>query len=132
MKSEMINGEKKWKEAAVTRMRLKAFIARVTRTTNGHNVFGVILHDGTPIRSVEVRVDDGPWRPAMLDPATTREKYAWKFFNYTWNDAAFGEHTVTSRVIDIDGVIQPTAEELQDKRTFLEANAQLPRTVMIA
>ena len=132
LKSEIINGERKWKETAITRMRLKSFIARVTHATNSHNVFGVILHDGTPIRSVEVRVDDGPWRPAILDPATTREKYGWKFFNYTWNNAAPGEHTVTSRVTDINGVIQPTAEELKDKRTFLEANAQLPRTVMIA
>ena len=90
------------------------------------------MHDGTPIRSVEVKVDDGPWQPATLDPATTREKYAWKFFNYTWNGATPGEHTVTSRVADVNGMVQPTAEELEVKRTFLEHNAQLPRTVMIA
>ena len=132
LKGEMVNGEMKWKETAITRMRLKSFIARVTRAANGHNVFGVVLHDGTPIRSVEVKVDDGPWQPATLDPATTREKYAWKFFNYTWNGATPGEHTVTSRVADVNGVVQPTAEELEVKRTFLEHNAQLPRTVMIA
>ena len=132
LKGEMVNGEMKWKETAITRMRLKSFIARVTRAANGHNVFGVVLHDGTPIRSVEVKVDDGPWRPAKLDPATTRHKYAWKFFNYTWNGAAPGEHTVASRVTDVNGVVQPTAEELEVKRTFLEHNAQLPRTVMIA
>ena len=132
LKGEMVNGEMKWKETAITRMQLKSFIARVTRATNGHNVFGVVLHDGTPIRSVEVKVDDGPWRPATLDPETTHEKYAWKFFNYTWNDATPGQHTVTSRVTDVNGVVQPTAEELEVKRTFLEHNAQLPRTVMIA
>ena len=132
LKGEMVNGEMKWKETAITRMQLKSFIARVTRVVNGHNVFGVVLHDGTPIRSVEVKIDDGPWQPATLDPATTRAKYAWKFFNYTWHGATLGEHTVTSRVADVNGVVQPTAEQLKVKRTFLENNAQLPRTVMIA
>ena len=136
LKAEMINGEMKWTETAITRMRLKSFIARVTRETadgSRHNVFGVVLHDGTPIRSVEVRVDDGPWQPATLDPATMSERYGWKFFNYTWSDATPGEHTVTSRATDVNGYVQPTTEELDEvKRTFLEQNAQLPRTLVIA
>jgi len=136
LKAEMINGEMKWTETAITRMRLKSFIARVTRETadgSRHNVFGVVLHDGTPIRSVEVRVDDGPWQPATLDPATMSERYGWKFFNYTWSDATPGEHTVTSRATDVYGNVQATTEELDEvKRTFLEQNAQLPRTLVIA
>ncbi len=134
LKGEMVNGEMKWKETAITKMGLKSFIARVTReTTDGsrHNVFGVVLHDGTPLRSVEVQVDDGPWQPATLDPATTREKYGWKFFNYIWNDATPGEHTVTSRATDINGNVQATAEELEAKLTFLEHSLQLPRTLII-
>jgi DMSO/TMAO reductase YedYZ molybdopterin-dependent catalytic subunit len=134
LKGEMVNGEMKWKETAISKMRLKSFIARVTReTTDGsrHNVFGVVMHDGTPLRSVEVKVDDGPWQPATLDPATTRERYGWKFFNYTWNGATPGEHTVTSRATDINGNMQPTAEELEPKLTFLEHNPQLPRTLII-
>jgi DMSO/TMAO reductase YedYZ molybdopterin-dependent catalytic subunit len=125
LKGEMVNGE----------MRLKSFIARVSRvTTDGsqHRVFGVVLHDGTPIRSVEVKVDDGPWQPATLDPATTSERYGWKFFNYSWDDATPGEHTVTSRATDANGDVQPTAEDLEVKHTFLEHNAQLPRTLVIA
>ncbi len=134
LKGEMVNGEMKWKETAITKMRLKSFIARVTRETadgSRHNVFGVVLHDGTPLRSVEVKVDDGPWQPATLDPATTREKYGWKFFNYTWNDATPGEHSVTSRATDANGNVQPTAEDLEVKQTFLEHNPQLPRTLII-
>jgi|AP95_1055475.scaffolds.fasta_scaffold16636_1 DMSO/TMAO reductase YedYZ molybdopterin-dependent catalytic subunit len=133
LKGEMVNGEMKWKETAITKMRLKSFIARVTRVTpdgSRHNVFGVVLHDGTPIRSVEVKVDDGPWEPATLDPATTSERYGWKFFNYTWNNATPGEHTVTSRATDANGYVQPTAEELEVKQTFLEHNAQHPRTLI--
>ena len=132
LKGEMVNGEMKWKESAISTMRIKSFIARVTHSGNAHNIFGVVMHDGTPLHSVEVKVDDGPWQPATLDPATTREKYSWKFFNFTWNGATAGEHTITSRATDANGVVQPTAEELEVKHTFLEHNAQLPRTVMIA
>ena len=134
LKGEMVNGEMKWKETAISKMQLKSFIARVTREAadgSRHNVFGVVLHDGTPLRSVEVKVDDGPWQPATLDPATMRERYGWKFFNYAWNDATPGEHTVTSRATDINGNVQPTAEELETKLTFLEHNLQLPRTLII-
>lgn len=132
LKGEMVNGEMKWIETAVTRMRLKSFVARVTQAASGHNIFGVVLHDGTPIKSVEVKIDDGSWQAAKLDPETMREKYAWKFFNFAWAGATPGEHTVTSRVTDVNGEVQPTAEELEVKKTFLEHNAQAPRTVMIS
>jgi hypothetical protein len=80
---------------------------------------------------VEVRVDDGPWQPATLDPTTT-ETYSWKFFNFDWNGATPGEHTITSRATDTSGYMQPTAEALAEvKKTFLEQNNQHPRTVMI-
>ena len=131
LKGEMVNGELKWKETAITKMRLKSYIARVTRMGNQHKVFGVIMHDGTPIRSVEVKVDDGPWQAATLDPSTS-ETYSWKFFNFDWNGATPGEHTVTSRATDTSGYVQPTAEELEVKQTFLEQNNQHPRTLIIA
>ena len=131
LRGDMIDGEMKWKESAVTQMQLKSFVARVSRDGNRHNVFGVVLNDGTPVRSVEVRVDGGAWQPATLDPAT-QEQYSWKFFNYVWNDATPGEHTIVSRVTDATGKIQPTEEDLVNKKTFLEDNSQYPRTVMIA
>ena len=131
LKGEMVNGEMKWKETAITRMQGKSFIARVTFDGTRHKVFGVVLHDGTPIRLVEVKVDDGPWQPATLDP-TTSEKYSWKFFTYDWNGATAGEHTLVSRMTDVNGRVQPTAGELEVKKTRLEQNSQHPRTVMIA
>ena len=131
LKGEMVNGVMKWKETAITKMRLKSFIARVTRVGNRHRVFGVIMHDGTPVQSVEVKVDDGPWQSATLDP-TTSETYSWKFFNFDWNGATPGEHRITSRATDTSGYMQPTAEALGAvKKTFLERNAQMARTVMI-
>ena len=130
LRGDMIDGEMKWKESAVTQMQLKSFIARVSHDGSRHNVFGVVLNDGTPVRSVEVRVDNGPWQPATLDPSM-RDHYSWKFFNYQWNDATPGEHTIVSRVIDATGKIQPTEEELVNKKTFLEDNSQYPRTLVI-
>ena len=131
LKGEMVNGEMKWKETDISTIQLKSFVARVTSNGSRHQVFGVVLNDGTPIRSVEVKVDDGSWQPATLDP-TTSEKYSWKFFTYDWHGATPGEHTVVSRATDTEGTIQPTAEELEVKKTFLEHNAQHPRTVIIA
>jgi DMSO/TMAO reductase YedYZ molybdopterin-dependent catalytic subunit len=130
LRGEMINGELKWTENAITHMRPKSFIARVTKAGTRHNVFGVILNDGTPIRSVEVSIDGGPWQAAQLDPAT-REKYGWKFFTFAWNGATPGEHTLVSRVTQTDGLVQPTEQELANKKTFLEDNSQYPRKVML-
>ena len=131
LKGEMVNGEMKWKETDISTIQLKSFVARVTSNGSRHQVFGVVLNDGTPIRSVEVKVDDGSWQPATMDPATS-EKYSWKFFTYDWHGATPGEHTVVSRATDTEGTVQPTSEELEVKKTFLEHNAQHPRTVIIA
>ena len=131
LKGEMIDGETKWKETAITHMQLKSFIARVTRDGNAHKVVGVVLNDGTPLRSVEVRVDDGPWQRAAMDPVTNK-KYSWKLFTYTWNGAAAGEHTLVSRVTDANGKVQPTTEDLESKKSFLEDNSQHPRKVKIS
>jgi DMSO/TMAO reductase YedYZ molybdopterin-dependent catalytic subunit len=131
LRGEMIDGEMKWKEAAITRMQLKSFIARVSKEGDRYKVLGVVLHDGTPIKSVEVKVDDGAWQPATMDPST-KEKYSWKLFTYTWSGATPGEHTLVSRVTDVKGTVQPTAEALETKKTFLEDNSQHPRKVMIA
>jgi DMSO/TMAO reductase YedYZ molybdopterin-dependent catalytic subunit len=127
---EMVDGEMKWVERAVTHMQLKSFIARITRTGDRYTVLGVVLNDGTPIKSVEVQVDNGAWQPATLDPATN-SRYSWKLFTYNWTNVTPGEHTLVSRVTDTAGRVQPTAKDLENKKTFLEDNSQHPRTVKI-
>ncbi len=131
LKGEMINGEMKWVETGITHLNLKSFVARVTKTGNAHKLTTIVLNDGTPIKSVEVKIDDGPWQAATADPSTTA-KYGWKLYNYTWNGAAAGEHTVISRVTDANGKVQPTEADLANKKTFLEDNSQHPRKVMIS
>jgi len=131
LKGEMINGEMKWVETGITHLNLKSFVARVTKAGNAHKLTTIVLNDGTPIKSVEVKIDDGPWHAATADPSTTA-KYGWKLYNYTWNGASAGEHTVISRVTDATGKVQPTEADLANKKTFLEDNSQHPRKVMIS
>jgi DMSO/TMAO reductase YedYZ molybdopterin-dependent catalytic subunit len=118
-----------WVETEITRMHLKSAIARVRKTAGGLQVLGFALNDGTPLKSVEVKIDEGPWQKATLDPANT--KYSWKLFTYRWEGATPGEHTLVSRVTDANGEVQPTAADLTRKKTFLQDNGQYPRKVMI-
>jgi DMSO/TMAO reductase YedYZ molybdopterin-dependent catalytic subunit len=130
LRQEMIGGEPKWTETAITHMRVKSAIARVTRTGNSCKVLGFALTDGTPLQAVEVKIDDGPWQPAVIDPSSS--KYSWKLFTYEWKGASLGEHTLVSRATDANGEVQPTAQDLENKKTFLEDNGQYPRTILIS
>ena len=130
LKGEMIDGEMKWVESAITHMQLKSYIARITSDGSRYKVLGVVLNDGTPLKAVEVRVDDGPWQTATMDPST-REKYGWKLFTYAVNSLTPGEHTLVSRAIDATGKIQPTAQELENKKSFLEDNSQTVRKIKV-
>jgi DMSO/TMAO reductase YedYZ molybdopterin-dependent catalytic subunit len=131
LRGENVGGEMKWVESDISHMRPKSFVARVTKTGNSHKVLGVVLNDGSPVKTVEVKVDEGPWQPATLDPAT-RDKYGWKFFTYTWNGATPGPHTIVSRLTEANGAVQPTEQELETKKSFLEHNAQVVRKLTIA
>jgi DMSO/TMAO reductase YedYZ molybdopterin-dependent catalytic subunit len=130
VRGEEIAGEMTFNETEVTRLRIKSVIARITRTGGQHKVLGFVLNDGTPLESVEVQIDGGEWQRATLDPANTQ--YSWKLFSFDWVGASAGEHTLVSRATDVNGTTQVTDEDLATKQTFLEHNAQFPRTVMIS
>ncbi|MEO8099333.1 MAG: molybdopterin-dependent oxidoreductase [Acidobacteriota bacterium] len=119
-----------WMENEVTRIHLKSAIARVRKSGNTHQILGFVLNDGTALKSVEVKIDDGPWQKATLDPGNS--KYSWKLFNYKWENATPGPHTMVSRVTDAENNVQPTADELKRKKTFLEDNGQFPRKITIS
>jgi DMSO/TMAO reductase YedYZ molybdopterin-dependent catalytic subunit len=131
LRGEMIDGEMKWVESAVTHMNPKSFIARVTKEGSNHKILGVVLNDGSPLKTVEVKVDEGPWQPATMDPST-KDKFGWKLFTYSWTGATPGAHTVVSRVTEMSGKVQPTEQDLEDKKSFLEHNPQSPRKIMIS
>lgn len=126
---ELTDTNTQFVETEVTHMNLKSVIARVRKSGDSYQIFGFVLNDGSPLRSVEVKVDDGPWQKATLDPSNTQ--FSWKLFSYKWDGATPGDHTIVSRAIDAKGATQPTSAELSRKKTFLEDNSQFPRKIKI-
>ena len=49
-----------------------------------------------------------------------------------WKGATPGAHTIVSRVTDVTGRVQPTEQDLENKKSFLEQNSQSPRKVMVS
>lgn len=129
LKKEMIGDQERWVENSVTGIQLKSSIVRVTRMGDQHKITGFVLNDGTPLRSVEVKIDGGPWQRATLDPQATQ--YSWKLFTFDWTNASPGEHTLVSRVTDANGNVQLTAEQTPEKVSRWENFGQFPRTITI-
>ena len=125
-----VGGVERWDERSVTWIQLKSSIVRVTKLDGGHKVTGFVLNDGTPLDSVEISIDGGPWRKAEIDPDSSQ--YSWKLFYLDWDDATPGEHTLVSRVTDVNGNVQATADQMPEKPSRWENYAQFPRTVMIS
>jgi DMSO/TMAO reductase YedYZ molybdopterin-dependent catalytic subunit len=126
---ELTDADTQFVETEVTRMNVKSVIARVRKNGDSHQIFGFVLNDGTPLKSVDIKIDDGPWQKATLDPGNTQ--FSWKLFSYKWDGATPGEHTIVSRATDAKGATQPTTTELSRKKTFLEDNSQFPRKIRI-
>lgn len=129
LKRASVGGVERWVENSVTTMNLKSAIVRVIESGGAYRIQGFVLNDGTPLESVEIKIDDGPWQRAQLNPRNT--KYSWKLFQYDWIEPSSGTHTLVSRVTDIDGNVQPTNEELPEKVSFWEDFGQFPREVTI-
>ncbi len=123
-----------WLDTSISRNRLKSVVARVTRKKSGmgyeYKISGPAWGGPTAIEKVEVKVDDGPWRPATINER--RGKYAWILWSINWPNPVPGQHTIVSRAIDANGKIQPTAAELQKQiASGRENNSQWPRTVVM-
>jgi len=124
-------------ESSVTRIQLKSVVARVMRQPIQAGLvplkaFGAAWDDGTGIAKVEVKVDEGAWQAAKLADEP-RSKYGWTFFSADLGKLSPGKHSVVSRAIDVNGRIQPTAEddEISLKKTYWEAYEQWPRNFSI-
>ncbi len=122
-----------WRETSVSKLNLKSIVARVVQRPDGTlRVSGAAWNDGTEIKSVELKVDDGSWMQAKLGEGRDKH-HAWTFWSVDWKGAQPGEHTLVSRATDARGTVQPTAEDPQIalKRTYWEANQQFPRKIKI-
>ena len=135
LRGERRGNDVEYVETSVTRMNLKSIVARVTRRPSQAGlvpakVYGAVWSDGTEVRQVEIRLDDGPWQAAKL-AAEPRAQYSWTFFSLDLGTLRPGKHTVVSRAIDTTGRIQPSAEddEIALKKTYWEAYQQWPRNI---
>ena len=138
VRGERRGNEMVYLETSVMRMNLKSVVARVTRrpTRNGAiplKAYGSAWSDGTEIKKVEVQMDGGPWRTALLD-AKPRSRFCWVFFSIDLGAAKPGKHIIVSRAIDVNGRIQPPADddEIALKKTYWEAYQQWPREIEVS
>jgi DMSO/TMAO reductase YedYZ molybdopterin-dependent catalytic subunit len=125
------DGRKIWAQKVVGPARLKSLPARVVSRDGHYRIEGAAW--GGLIEGVEIRVDDGPWRPATITQGKD-QRFAWKFWTLEWTDATPGQHTITSRAVATGGEIQPAADDplLTNKHTYWESNGQITRRIRIA
>jgi len=131
VREEQRNGEMVVVETSVGRVLLKSAPARVTLSDGRYRITGMAWGP-TPIAAVEVRVDEGAWVKAILAD-TDKSPFAWRFWHLDW-PATPGEHSITSRAVDINGNVQPAMDDpiIANKKTYWESNGQITRHVRIS
>ncbi|OBB01395.1 oxidoreductase [Mycobacteriaceae bacterium 1482268.1] len=65
---------------------------------------GVAWAQNRGVKTVEVRIDDGPWRPAQLGAAYSND--TWRLWSFPWQADTLGSHTITVRATDNTGAAQ--------------------------
>jgi DMSO/TMAO reductase YedYZ molybdopterin-dependent catalytic subunit len=128
------NGGTLWTFSNVGHARLKSAPAKVVKQGSVYSIVGVAW--GAPIKAVQVRIDNGPWLNAQLigpRPPDQRQGFTWRFWSFPWETPSAGQHTVTSRAIDVDGNVQPAPDDafLASKVTYWESNGQITHQVTI-
>jgi DMSO/TMAO reductase YedYZ molybdopterin-dependent catalytic subunit len=121
-------------ETSISKTRLKSVVAQVTRRRRNnasvYRVRGIGWGGALPIERVELQVDDRPWIAARIEER--RGKYAWLTWSCDLTDLGPGRHTLTSRAIDANGTVQPTADEWKSEiRSARENNSQWQRVITI-
>lgn len=126
-----------WRETSVCNIGVKSVTARVVRRPGGSlRATGAAWSDGTPLKSVEVKINNGPWQPAVIDRKPARgldAKFTWSFWHFDWKGSKPGEHTIVSRATDMDDRVQPAPDDptMKNKATYWEANQQWVRKFRI-
>lgn len=100
----------------------KAVMSRVDLPADGRTVAlgepttvsGLAASDGAGVDRVEVRVGEGPWRPAQLvyntvsDPRST---HLWTLWRFDWTPEQAGSVRLSVRAFEPDGTTQPERAE---------------------
>jgi DMSO/TMAO reductase YedYZ molybdopterin-dependent catalytic subunit len=136
VREQQRDGQTVWTFTTVGKDRLKSAPAKVTRLNDRYTIMGAAW--GAPIAAVEVQIDRGPWAPAQLqeppNPVRRRSRdYAWRFWTFDWGSPAAGEYSIRSRAYDLDGNVQPPADDpfVASRTTFWENNAHVTQRVRI-
>ena len=131
LRGEMINGEMKWKESAVTHMQLKSFIARVTKSGQPPQ-----RARRDPQRRHADQVGRGEHRRRTVAGGDARSVDEREVFLEALQLHLEWRHTRRAHArVAGDRRERTDAADLEDlanKKTFLEDNSQHPRKVMIA
>jgi DMSO/TMAO reductase YedYZ molybdopterin-dependent catalytic subunit len=133
LRGEQAGSDTIWHRTLVGPINVKSITARtILQDDASLRVEGAAWTDGTPLRAVQVKIDDGEWRDARLDPSPDDvSKHSWTFWRFLWTDPTRGRHTVVSRAIDAKGRVQPSADDPQIalKKTYWEASQQVVREI---
>ncbi len=130
LRKEERKGETVYAETSVGKALLKSAPARVVRKDGKLTIQGAAW--GAPIQKVEVQIDGGSWQSAKMD-VTQKGDYTWRFWTLEWPNAKAGEHSITSRAVDVVGNTQPAANDplIANKLTYWESNGQITRKVKL-
>lgn len=121
-----------WKETSVGPMNVKSLLGRITQRPDGSlHVTGAAWAQ-QPIKSVELKIDDGPWTAVQLDEQD-HAPHAWTFWSLDCKSPPPGEHVLVCRATDDAGHLQPAADDdaIKLKKTYWEANQQYPRRIKL-
>jgi DMSO/TMAO reductase YedYZ molybdopterin-dependent catalytic subunit len=123
------DGQTVMAETPVGHMLIKSAPGRVVQTGGRYQIEGMAWGP-SPIATVEVKIDNGPWQKAKLD--ASKAPFTWQAWNLDWSPTP-GEHTITTRAIDTTGAVQPAPDDplIANKRTYWESNGQITRHVQI-
>lgn len=92
-----------WSERGPIKLSSRIDTPRGSAQAGEVTIAGVAWAQHTGVSRVEVRIDDGRWLEAQLADAISAD--TWRQWRYAW-DARPGQHTVTVRATDADGVLQ--------------------------
>lgn len=92
-----------WSERGPVKISSRIDVPRGQVDAGTVDVAGVAWHQHTGIASVELSIDDGPWREAELARAISVD--TWVQWHYRW-DAAPGAHVLKVRATSVDGEVQ--------------------------
>lgn len=96
--------ERGWSQPAIVKT-TSVTDTRVPAATDGIVPIGGIAFAGSRgIQKVEVRVDDGAWQAATLEPEAS--PLQWRRWRYDWQNAQPGSHTIEVRATDGAGEVQ--------------------------